>query len=129
MAAHESTTSARARITRDHQNTPAVAARVPPLPAHTTHPSAKATSAPAPADSPDSFTHILGHMIDGIAFIETACVALEADDRTAFAMPSLHHGISMVRHAHDALERVDAAPSRCAPRVRSSERRVRGRSR
>jgi hypothetical protein len=47
-------------------------------------------------------------MVDGIGFIETACAALETNDKTAFAMPCLHQGIGMLRHAHDVLERVGA---------------------
>ena len=48
--------------------------------------------------------HILGHLSDGISFIETACKALEENDRTAFAMPCLRQGIDMVRHVHTVLD-------------------------
>jgi hypothetical protein len=68
-------------------------------------------------------------MIDGIGFIETACVALEANDKTAFAMPCLHRGITMLRHAHDVLERADAETTlrrraRGSAHVRGKQRRA-----
>ena len=51
--------------------------------------------------------HILGHLSDGISFIETACKALEENGRTAFAMPCLRQGIDMIRHAHTVLDLAD----------------------
>jgi len=119
MATHQSTTIRRARGTRAHQPTTAAAARVSASPL-----SARSTTATSlNSTSPESRTHILGEMIDAIGFIETACAALEPNDKTAFAMPCLHQGISMLRHAHDALERVDAAPLLRANRKRARARR------
>lgn len=118
MDTHQSTTIPRARGIRAHQPTTAAAARVSASPP----PERRTTATPLDRTSPESRTHILGQMIDGIAFIETACAALEPNDKTAFAMPCLHQGISMLRHAHEALERVDAEPL-----LRANRRRARGR--
>ena len=72
MAATESTTIPRARGMRAPQPTP------PPRASITDR---------APHTSPESRTQILGEMIDAIGFIETACAALENNDKTSFAMP------------------------------------------
>jgi hypothetical protein len=109
MAANQSTTIPRARGTRAR------------------HPTSIDDG--APSASPESRTNILGQMIDGIGFIETACVALEANDKTAFVMPCLHQGITMLRHAHDVLERADAETIllrryRGGARVRRKRRRA-----
>jgi hypothetical protein len=56
----------------------------------------------------EASAHILGHLIDGIGFIETACTALQTNERTAYAMPCLHQGIGMLRHVHHVLDQADA---------------------
>ncbi len=64
-------------------------------------------------------------MIDAIGFIETACAALEHNDKPAFAMPCLHQGIRMLRRAHDVLERADAEVLLRPHRTRARSRRNR----
>lgn len=129
MAAHQSTTIPRARGMRAHRFTPAPATGGPARqlarrrsymqstgpsrsvgasPKRTANARSASFSNDTALDSPQLRAHVLGQMIDGIGFIETACAALENNDKTAFAMPCLHQGISMLRHAHDVLERADA---------------------
>jgi hypothetical protein len=70
--------------------------------------------------------HILGHLSDGISFIETACKALEENDRTAFAMPCLRQGIDMVRHVHTVLDLTDdvTVVRRTRPRTKPKRKGV-----
>jgi len=113
MAASQSTTIPRARGMRAH---PPAAPRRTSLADHAWRPSAQ------------PHTQTLGEIIDAIGFIETACAALEHNDKTAFVMPCLQHGISMLRRAHDVLERADAAAPPRSIRTRTRVRRHRRRA-
>ena len=110
MAASQSTTIPRARGMRVHP--PAT----PPRASLVDH---------APQLSPQPHTQTLGEIIDAIGFIETACAALEHNDKTAFVTPFLQHGISILRRAHDFLERADEMAPLRSVRMRTRARRDR----
>jgi hypothetical protein len=83
------------------------------------------------ARASDAHAHILGPLNDAIGFVQTACSALEADDKTAFAIPSLRLGLDMLNHVYTTLD--EASPGRPTitptPRVTAAPRVVAGASR
>lgn len=46
----------------------------------------------------------LGCFCDAIGFVETACVALETDQRTTFAVPCLRLGLDLLHRAYNELD-------------------------